>query len=220
MHARDPLESQIANLSFLEGIYQQYQSQPHTIDSSWVSFFQKLEEEKGETLPFARAQLMPQVERIAPLIEAYRRHGHLLAKINPIALENVQMPEELKLENLGFQPQDEEALFLTLNLLPQAQAPLKSIVDVLQKRYSQSVGFEFKGFTSPVVESWIQEQIESGRFEKPLKLEDQLIILDVLTRAEVLETFLHTKHVGKKALFIRRSRNSHSYLGFHDIKSS
>jgi 2-oxoglutarate dehydrogenase E1 component len=199
MDAKDSLESQIANLAFLEEIYQQYQSNPQTLDPSWIPFFQRLESRK----PIAPAilpteQLASQAERIAHLVDAYRWYGHLLADINPIALEKPQMPDQLKLENLGFQASESEQLFPTLNLLPQAQAPLKAIVEILQKRYSQNVGFEFKGFTDPSIENWIQKQIESGRFEKPLSLEDQLVILDVLTRAEVLETFLHTKHVGKK----------------------
>lgn len=193
MDAKDPVESQIANLPFLENLYEQYQAQPAQFDPSWSLFFQQLAL-KEPTVSI----LTSQAERIAHLREAYRQHGHLLAKINPIAIEELKEPLPLNLEKLGFNIQDKEALFPTLGLLPQELAPLQAIVDVLKKDYCQTVGFEFKSFTEPVVEQWIQQQIETGRFEQPLKLEDKLVVLDLLTRAEVLETFLHTKHVGKK----------------------
>lgn len=197
MGTKDFLEGQIANLAYLERIYQQYESQGQKIDSSWDQFFQKFKEEKRSSI-ISDGQSVPQVERLTHLIEAYRKHGHLFAAVNPIALERPKIPEQLKLENLGFQESERDEIFPTLGLLPQSQASLKVIIDILEKRYCQSVGFQFKEFTDPEIESWIQEQIESGRFEEPLNLADKLNILDVLTRAEVLETFLHTKHVGKK----------------------
>ena len=44
----------------------------------------------------------------------------------------------------------------------------------------------------------MQQEIEAGRFDRPFSIEDKKMILALLTRAEVLESFLHTKHVGKK----------------------
>lgn len=206
MDAEEALESQIANLPFLEEMYKEYLSQPQKVDPSWIPFFQKLEKQRSEnSLLFPASNQISQKERISHLIEAYRHHGHLLAKVNPIALQDPKFPEQLKLEKLGFQNDEAEEFFPTLGLLSQDQAPLKDIIAILHHRYSQSVGFEFKGFTDPVIEHFIQEQIESGQLERSLTLEDQLIILDVLTRAEVLETFLHTKHVGKKRFSLEGS---------------
>jgi len=202
---KESLESLIANLPYLEDIYLIYQSQPHTLDASWIPFFQNFERDgigiknlktsSPSTLPVQEGQ---QAVRITQLIEAYRKHGHMLATINPIAIQSPVMPEELKLENLGFQSSDLDKDFPSFHLLSQPQAPLKAIVEILQNLYCRNVGFEFKGYTNQEVEEWITGQIESGRFQKPLKIEEQLIILDLLTRSEVLETFLHTKHVGKK----------------------
>ncbi len=197
MDADDPLKDQIANLAFLENVYQQYQSHTGQLDPSWSQFFQKIEKEQGISSPLL-PQMSSQVERILHLAEAYRQHGHLWANVNPIAIEEIKEPEQLKLENLGFQEKEKEEFFPTLGLLPQAQAPLKDIVALLKKRYGQSIGFEFKKFTNPAVEEWLQKQIESGLFDQPFSPGDKLVILDALTRAEVLETFLHTKHVGKK----------------------
>lgn len=218
MSEKEPLESQIENLQFLEQMFQQSESKK--LDPSWTQFFNQFDENRpfSEKPPVDEKQKPPtnedpsekttlspqpqdssEAERIAHLINAYRHYGHLLASINPIAIDPPQIPEQLNLEKkLGFNAADYHKLFPTLGLLPEDQAPLKTIINTLNQHYCQTVGFEFKEYTDPVVEDWIQTQIESGRLNQPLHLEDKLAILDLLTRAEVLESFLHTKHVGKK----------------------
>ena len=202
----DPVEGQISNLAFLENLYQQYQAQPTQLDSSWSHFFHQFEDrEATAALPSSSIKTSDKAQRIADLAEAYRHHGHLFANINPIALEELKEPLQLNLEKLGFAPNEEEELFPTLGLLPQAEASLTAIEQVLHKRYCQTAGFEFKEFTDPALEEWIQQQIESATFDKPLSIEEKLVILDVLTRSEILETFLHTKHVGKKRFSLEGS---------------
>lgn len=206
MDEKDSLESQMANLQFLEEIYQQSGSQK--LDPSWAQFFHQFDEKQTKkSTHFPHLHDASEDERIAHLLDAYRHFGHLFAKINPIALESSQIPEQLTLEKLGFKTSDYEIFFPTLGLLPQDQAPLKTIIDVLNQHYCQSVGFEFKEYTQPIVEEWIQRQIESGRFAKSLNIEDKLAILDLLTRAELLESFLHTKHVGKKRFSLEGSES-------------
>jgi 2-oxoglutarate dehydrogenase E1 component len=211
MDANYLLEGQIANLAFLENLYQQYQNQPGELDSSWPHFFEKLERGKG--VP-SLVTISPKNERITNLAEAYRKYGHLLATINPIAFEEPKEPEQLNLEKLGFRANEKEELFPTLGLLEKSQAPLKEIVSLLKTRYSRTIGFEYKGFTDPNLESWMQQQIESGDFDKPLNHEEKRLILDLLTRAELLETFLQTKHVGKKRFSLEGAETLIPMLAF------
>lgn len=196
MDEDDLLAGQIVNLPYLEQLYREYQAEPKKFGSLWEQFFLKFYIQK-ETIPYS-APLLPRSERIANLKENFRKYGHLLAATNPILIEKSIETPQLDLKNLGFQQEELEELFPTLGLLPQTSAPLKTLIQVLKQRYCQGVGFEFKGFTDPVVEEWIQQMIESGTFEVPFSLEEKKLILDWLTRAEMLETFLHTKHVGKK----------------------
>ena len=190
------LESQMTNIPFLEELYDQ--SKKNGIDRSWTQFFERLDhEELNETSP---EPLSPSGnrEKIVDLIEAYRRHGHLWAHINPIAIKIPSIPDQIKNEIGRFSSSDYHSLFPTFGLIKQSEATLKEILNVLNQRYCQNIGFEFKDFTDPHVEHWIEEQIESGRFDHPLRKEDKIGVLDFLTRAEGLEAFLQTKHVGKK----------------------
>ncbi len=205
MIKKDFLENSMDNLALLEEMYQKYRLHSQDLDSSWRQFFQQMEKEEAKCVTLSVSQLQNKMDRIFCLAEAYRRHGHLLAAVNPLAMEELKIPEELKLENLGFQACEEEEMFPTLNLLPQVEASLKKILAGLRKHYTQSVGFEFKDFLPLKIERWIQDQIESGRFDDPLSPGEQLTILDMLIKTEALEAFLHTKYVGKKRFSLEGS---------------
>ncbi len=196
MNEQDSLAELIPNLPFLEDLSEQISSQP--LDKSWRDFFERLELEKKPSLAPSPPLPLALEEQVQILAEAYRRYGHLIALINPLSLGELQEPLQLNLECLGFQEPQKKKLFPTLGLLPQRQAPLEQIIKALKEIYCQSVGFEFKGFTPPDLEKWMQQEIESGRWKRPLNPEQKRLLLHSLIRAERLETFLHTKHVGKK----------------------
>ena len=196
MDKRDPLEGQFANLDYLENLYREDQVHPGVLDPSWRKVFKEIREQPTPLYtptPFAARE-----ERVAHLIDAYRRHGHLYATVNPIAKEAKSEPSELKLEGLGFKAAELQELFPTLGLLPKEEALLAELQETLKKKYCGTIGFEFKGCTNSPIEQWMQQEIESRRFEQPFNPEEKKLIYQLLTQAEVLETFLHTKHVGKK----------------------
>lgn len=206
MNKNDSLEGQVPNLAFLEEMY--LQSQSGKGDPSWGEFFKHFDDQSVQSSNGVfSSQIKGDNERIHHLINAYRRHGHLIANVNPIALEKRALPKQLKLENLGFSESEMEIIFPSFGLLSEEKASLKAIITVLNQHYCQHVGYEFKEFTDPLIESWIQGEIESGRFDQPLNLEDKLAVLDLLTRAEVLENFLQIKHVGKKRFSLEGSES-------------
>ncbi len=191
------LENQIENLPFLEEL--QRESKYKQMDPSWVAFFEKFDGGSTQTIEGSHDI------RLMQLIDAYRRHGHLIANINPIALHPPEMPDELKIEEYGFTHEDLEREFPTFGLLSMPYASLKAIIEKLKQRYCQTVSFEFKGCVVHGLELWIQERIETGYFDEPLHLEQKLAIFDYLLKSEILESFLHTKHVGKKRFSLEGS---------------
>ena len=50
----------------------------------------------------------------------------------------------------------------------------------------------------PEMERWIQERVEKSRFRPELSLEDKKQLFGQLNRAELFETFIHTRYVGQK----------------------
>ncbi len=194
-----PPEGHIVNLAFLENLYQHYQQQPSNVSPHWQQFFQDIEKQLvGAPALSSALSIGSQEYRIAQLIEAYRRYGHYLAAINPIAVEASVEPQHLNLEILGFKPEEKQQLFPTLGVLPKAEASLDEILEALKQRYCRSIGFEFANLNNLALEQWLQQQIESDRFTRPLAADEKRLILKMLDQAELLENFLHTKHTGKK----------------------
>jgi len=185
-------EVSFSNLAYVQQQYELYQANPAAVEASWKYFF--------EGWDLARRLAQPAMEssdlKIYHLIETYRTYGHLKAQINPLA-EQAGEASELSLKNLGFEASDLEQAFPTCGFLPQPQASLKELIAALEKTYCGPIGIEYMGLRRPELESWLQKIIEPN-FPLPFSAEEKLEIFNELNRAELFETFLHTKYVGQK----------------------
>ncbi|MCI0382611.1 MAG: 2-oxoglutarate dehydrogenase E1 component [Chlamydiae bacterium] len=183
-----------SNLELIEKLYIEWQSDPMQVDSSWRGFFEGLE--LGQAFPVKGKFESPEL-RIYALISAYRSYGHLFAKFNPLAVSELPFPKELELANFGLKEKDLTQSFPTCSLLKKKEAPLQEIIEVLRQIYCSAIGYEFMGLGFPEMEKWIQEQIEP-ELKFQLGSEEKIEVLKELNRAEVFETFIHTKYVGQK----------------------
>ncbi|MCP5469935.1 MAG: 2-oxoglutarate dehydrogenase E1 component [Chlamydiales bacterium] len=182
---------QMANAKEIEQIYAQYLVDPTNVESSWRYFFEGME--------FSQSDVRPQGGdfRIFQLVEAYRKFGHLKARVNPIAQSSPE-PHELSLQALGFKEEDLKKPFSTFGLLPEKEAPLVNIITALEDIYCGTVSVEYMGCHYPEMERWIQKRIEKTRFRPNLTIDQKKLLLEQLNRAELMETFIHTKYVGQK----------------------
>lgn len=184
-------EISFSNLDFLDQQYQKFQQDPQSLEPSWRYFFEGWDFANSFSSPEESQDL-----RIFHLIEAYRIYGHLKADINPL----VQRPtdvKELTLTELGFQESELDETFPTCHFLPQSQASLREIIEALETTYCGPIGIEYMGLGNKELEMWIQKMIEP-HFSSPLQAEDKMEIFNDLNKAELFETFLHTKYVGQK----------------------
>src|SRR3990167_4334700 len=188
----------LANLSFIENLYEQYIKDPSSVDISWRHFF--------EGMAFASSlKGTPSVSggssdlRTFDLIQAYREYGHKAASFNPIQLTPVRIEdvEELRLEKFGFSQNDLEQLVPTNGFIPEEKVPLKELLYALQKTYCNTVGFEYIGIHSGEMERWIGEQIEPF-FHVSLTKEEKIRAMHSLNQAEMFESFIHMKYAGQK----------------------
>lgn len=182
-----------SNLDWLDEQYQKYKGDPGSVDPSWQSFFSGWE----LALSLSSKTGASSDLKVYHLIQNYRLYGHLAAEINPLMMKPQESILELELENNGFKKTDLKELFPTCGLFKEEQLPLETILDKLKKVYVGSMGIEYMGLRSPELEKWVQERLEAST-PPTLSLEEKKRILDDLTRAELFETFLHTKYVGQK----------------------
>jgi 2-oxoglutarate dehydrogenase E1 component len=179
------------NLAYVDEQYQRYQANPDSVDPSWKHFFEGYE--LGQSLAPQGVSLDL---KIYHLIEMYRMYGHLKASINPLFPQPADVPE-LSLTHLGFSESDLDKPFPTCGFLPAPEASLREIIEALEKTYCGSIGVEYMGLRMPELETWLQKIIEPN-FPLPFTADQKLEIFHDLNKAELFETFLHTKYVGQK----------------------
>jgi 2-oxoglutarate dehydrogenase E1 component len=184
-------EISFSNLAYLEEQYQKYRTNPEGTEPSWRHFFEGWELARSLAPPAISLDL-----KIYHLIEAYRIYGHLKAQINPLANQRDEV-KELSLASLGFKESDLNQPFPTCGFLPKQEASLREIIEALEKTYCGFIGFEYMGLRMPELETWLQKIIEPN-CQIPFSREEKLAIFNDLNKAELFETFLHTKYVGQK----------------------
>lgn len=185
-------EASFSNLAYLDQQYQKYLSDPKTVEPSWKHFFEGWEfaqevggqDHKGDV-------------KLDHLIQAYRTYGHLNAHFDCLEEKPRALIRELSYQSYGFQESDLKKYFSTENFLSVAEATLAEIIQQLEKTYCGSVGIEYVTAQNPELEAWIQKKIEPG-FPIVLTDNQRMEIFHTLNRAELFETFLHTKYVGQK----------------------
>lgn len=155
--------------------------------------------EKGHN-PFDTAdkpEIIDKEGRVIQMIHAYRVRGHVLADINPLGLEAYYYPE-LDPAHYGLSIWDLDREFDTGGLGGVKRANLRDIIDMLRDTYCDKIGIEWMHIQELEKRTWIRANVETTHLKKSLTKEQKLDTYRKLTRAELLETFLHTKFLGSK----------------------
>ena len=147
------------------------------------------------------------VEALAPvaaamsLVKAFRTHGHLAARLDPLGSEPIGDPAL-----------DPAALDLTPEVMARIPArvlrtyvPGETLADALpnlQATYCGTMAYEVEHIASHEERVWLREAIESGAYRRPLPVEARQALLQRLTEVETLEKFLHKAYLGQKRFSI------------------
>ncbi len=136
--------------------------------------------------------------RVIMLIRAYRVRGHLAAQLDPLGLADPEYHPELDYRTYGFTDADLNRQFYLDHVLGLETATLQTIVEVLRKTYSSSVGIEFMHIQYPEQKAWLQSRIEGLRGIFETNDAEKRELLEQMTAAEGFESFLHVKYPGTK----------------------
>ncbi len=213
------------NAPFIESLYEAWLQDPSSVAENWRRHFESLPQVDGwegddvshqrviqdfrrmarekpaalsscdETLA---AQAAAKQASVLRLINAYRVRGHQLADLDPLRLHAPPHLPELTLSYHNLTEDDLERVFNTGSLFAPERLPLKEILDLVKKVYTGTVGSEYMHITDTVEKRWIQQRLETYRTRPELSAGDKRWILRMLTAAEGLEKYLHTRYVGQK----------------------
>ncbi len=192
--------------AFIEGLYQQFLTDPASVDPDIIKFFEGFDfaMQNGTVAPAqGAASTVSNVSadwaneiKVYRLILGYRNKGHLIATTNPIRTRK-DRGANLDLAFFGLSEADLNKTFQVGSIIGLGATTLKEILAHLQKTYAQSVGVEFKYISDQQRVDWLTNELEN-KFSHPIPLEQKKHILEKLNQGVIFEKFLHTKYIGQK----------------------
>jgi 2-oxoglutarate dehydrogenase E1 component len=211
------------NVEYVERLWQVFHSQPEALPPHWRDYFESMSADDETSPSPARCPFAPRSifdpagagrpsangapaavaadrkqHRVSLLIEAYRRWGHLAARLDPLERERPE-PAELSLEFHGLDEADLRQKFAAGDLPGPELRLLGDIVEQLRRTYCGAIGWQFTHVDDADTRRWLTQQIEqspdAGIGDDP---DLQSRMLHCLTAADVFEHFVRKKYVGSK----------------------
>src|SRR5207248_1938861 len=121
----------------------------------------------------AEAELLRAVAAGMALVAAYRSHGHLAARLDPLGTAPTGDPS-LDPVNHGLTPQLMEAVPAAVLRVRVPGENLADVLTHLRETYCSTIAYEIEHISSHEQRNWLRERIESGRYRQPLSPERKL----------------------------------------------
>ena len=192
--------------AFIEGLYQQFLTDPASVDPDIIKFFEGFDfalqngtaapgQSAPSTLSTVSADWANEI-KVYRLILGYRNKGHLIATTNPIRTRK-DRGANLDLSCFELTEADLDKTFQVGSIIGLGATTLKNILTHLQNTYAHSIGIEFKYISDQKVIDWLTDEFEN-KFAQPIPLNQKKHILEKLNQGVIFEKFLHTKYIGQK----------------------
>ncbi|XP_058099090.1 uncharacterized protein LOC131243620 [Magnolia sinica] len=188
---------------YLEELQRAWEVDPSSVDESWDNFFRNFVGQAA-TSPGVSGQTIQESMRLLLLVRAYQVNGHMKAKLDPLGLEEHEIPDELDPGLYGFTEADLDreffigvwrmSGFLSENRPVQT---LRSILTRLEQAYCGTIGYEYMHIPDREKCNWLRDKIETV---EPRKYDHdrRKVILDRLIWSTQFENFLATKWTAAK----------------------
>ena len=187
------------NVGYIEELFQNFLSNPQSVDPEWRMFFEGIEFAKK--ISGGSGSLPAKELKVYDLILAYRNFGHLKAKLDPLGLAKNKNVPELDFRQHGLDEKDLEASFEIGAVIGLPKAKLKDIIASLENTYCGTLTVDFSDCYSEV-RNWVLREFEKENKTFTLSAEKKKRVLQQLVRTEGLEKFIHTRFVGAKRFSI------------------
>ncbi|CAK6494986.1 2-oxoglutarate dehydrogenase E1 component [Pantoea sp. Nvir] len=210
-----------ANQSYIEQLYEDFLTDPDSVDAVWRTMFQQLpgtgvkpEQFHSTTREYFRrlakdasrytstvsdpAANSKQV-KVLQLINAFRFRGHQHANLDPLGLWKQDRVADL---DPAFHDLTEDDFQESFNVgsfaIGKETMKLADLFDALQQTYCGSIGAEYMHINNTEEKRWIQQRLESAAGRAAFSSEEKKGFLKELTAAEGLEKYLGAKFPGAK----------------------
>lgn len=223
-----------ANQSYIEQLYEDFLTDPSSVDDSWRSIFQQLpttgvkpDQLHSQTREYFRRLAKdstrynssindPDIDakqvKVLQLINAFRFRGHQHANLDPLGLWKQESVPDLDPSYHNLTEADFQNTFNVGSFaIGKETMKLADLYAALKQTYCGSVGAEYMHITNTEEKRWIQQRIESVVGKPTFSDAEKRRFLSELTAAEGLERYLGAKFPGAK----RFSLEGGGFTGHH-----
>ncbi len=148
-------------------------------------------------------ELLGGVAAAMALVKAYRTHGHLNARLDPLGSEPMGDPalDESRLRP-ALTPELQARIPAKLLRLYVPGETLLEALPRLREVYSGTIAYEIEHISDHAERVWLRQAIETSRFRKPLEPDERRGLLERLSQVEAFETYLRRAFLGQKQFSI------------------
>jgi 2-oxoglutarate dehydrogenase E1 component len=145
------------------------------------------------------AELLGGVAAAMALVKAFRMHGHLAARLDPLGSEPPGDPA-LEPERLvpKLTPELQARIPASLLRLYVEGETLADALPRLRETYTGTIAYEIEHLSDHEERLWLRQAIESGRYRRPLSDEEKTRLLARLSQVEGMELYLRRAFLGQK----------------------
>jgi 2-oxoglutarate decarboxylase len=159
----------------------------------------------GEGAPSVAAkpdtELLQAVQAATSLLKAYRTHGHLAARLDPLGSEPKGDPA-LQPENLNLTPEVMSQIPAEILRIGVEGETLLEALPRMRSAYCGTIAYQIEHLSSHQQRMWLRDMIETGWHRKPLEPEEKKLLLDRLIQVFGFERFLEKAYLGQKMFSI------------------
>lgn len=188
---------------YLEELQRAWEADPQSVDESWDNFFRNFVGQASAS-PGISGQTIQESMRLLLLVRAYQVNGHMKAQLDPLGLEEREIPVDLDPGLYGFTEADLDrefflgvwrmSGFLSENRPVQT---LRAILSRLEQAYCGTIGYEYMHIPDRDKCNWLREKIETVT-PRGYNAERRHVMLDRLIWSTQFENFLATKWTAAK----------------------
>ena len=135
------------------------------------------------------------------LLKAYRTHGHLAARLDPLGSEPKGDPA-IEPENLNLTPELMARIPASILRIGVEGETLLDVLPRMRDAYCGTIGYQIEHLSSHQQRMWLREMIETGSHRAPLSGEEKRSLLSRLIEVFQFERFIQKAYLGQKMFSI------------------
>ncbi|HEY7267234.1 MAG TPA: multifunctional oxoglutarate decarboxylase/oxoglutarate dehydrogenase thiamine pyrophosphate-binding subunit/dihydrolipoyllysine-residue succinyltransferase subunit [Solirubrobacterales bacterium] len=146
-------------------------------------------------------ELLQAVQAATSLLKAYRTHGHLAARLDPLGSEPKGDPA-LQPENVNLTPELMSQIPAEILRIGVGGETLLEALPRMREAYCGTIAYQIEHLSSHQQRMWLRDMIETGWHRKPLEPEEKHQLLDQLIDVFGFERYLEKAYLGQKMFSI------------------